>query len=49
MEDGEWDDTMYSWQIVDDQFARLIGFNAFHDIRYTQLTYEGNGTILVRS
>ncbi|OAD62945.1 Membrane metallo-endopeptidase-like 1 [Eufriesea mexicana] len=47
MEDGEWDSDIYSWQIVDDQFARLIGFNAFHDIRYSRLTFEGNDTILL--
>ncbi|XP_017752722.1 PREDICTED: endothelin-converting enzyme 1-like [Eufriesea mexicana] len=49
MEDGEWDSDIYSWQIVDDQFARLIGFNAFHDIRYSRLTFEGNDTILIET
>lgn len=49
MENEEWNDEIYNWQIVDDQFARLLGFNAFYDLRYASLTFEGNDTILVRS
>ncbi|XP_034190776.2 uncharacterized protein LOC117609047 [Osmia lignaria lignaria] len=47
MEEGEWDERIYHWQIVDDHFARLLGFNAFHDVRYSSLTYEDNDTILI--
>ena len=48
MENEEWNDEIYNWQIVDDQFARLLGFNAFYDLRYNSLTFEGNSTIIVR-
>ncbi|XP_017787639.1 PREDICTED: membrane metallo-endopeptidase-like 1 [Habropoda laboriosa] len=49
MEDGEWDEDIYNWQIVDDQYARLMGFNAFHDLRYDSLLYEDNKTILIET
>ncbi|CAK9816371.1 Endothelin-converting enzyme 1 [Anthophora quadrimaculata] len=49
MEDGEWDENIYNWQIVDDQYARLMGFNAFHDLRYSSLSYEDNDTILIET
>lgn len=48
MEEGEWDEDIYNWQIVDDQFARLLGFNAFHDLHYVPLSPESNHTIIVR-
>ncbi|XP_071875858.1 uncharacterized protein [Bombus fervidus] len=47
MEEGEWDEEIYNWQIVDDQFARLLGFNAFHDLYYIPLSSEGNNTIVI--
>ncbi|XP_043510224.1 endothelin-converting enzyme 2-like isoform X1 [Frieseomelitta varia] len=47
MENEEWNDEIYNWQIVDDQFARLLGFNAFYDLRYASLTFEGNNTIVI--
>ncbi|XP_003707170.2 uncharacterized protein LOC100876813 [Megachile rotundata] len=49
MEEGEWDDRIYHWQIVDDHFARLLGFNSFHDVYYRSLTYGGNETILIET
>ncbi|XP_011861289.1 PREDICTED: neprilysin-like isoform X2 [Vollenhovia emeryi] len=33
MELDEWNEQEYSWQKVDDQYVRLIGRNAFHDVR----------------
>ena len=48
MEEGEWDEDIYNWQIVDDQFARISGFNAFHDLRYVPQSPENNHTIIVR-
>ncbi|KAK1127839.1 hypothetical protein K0M31_003330 [Melipona bicolor] len=47
MENEEWNDEIYNWQIVDDQFARLFGFNAFYDLHYDSLTFEGNNTIII--
>ncbi|XP_011689428.1 PREDICTED: neprilysin-like [Wasmannia auropunctata] len=32
MEPDEWNEQEYSWQKVDDQYVRLIGRNAFHDV-----------------
>ncbi|XP_076240019.1 uncharacterized protein LOC143182696 [Calliopsis andreniformis] len=49
MEDGEWDSKIYNWQIVDDHFARLLGFNAFHDIRYDSISYEDDPGILIET
>lgn len=33
MEPDEWNEEEYSWQKVDDQYVRLTGTNAFHDVR----------------
>lgn len=33
MEPDEWNEEEYSWQKVDDQYVRLMGRNAFHDVR----------------
>ncbi|XP_039303855.1 endothelin-converting enzyme 1 [Solenopsis invicta] len=33
MEPDEWNEQEYSWQKVDDQYMRLMGTNAFHDVR----------------
>jgi hypothetical protein len=33
MEPDEWNEQEYSWQKVDDQYMRLMGRNAFHDVR----------------
>lgn len=33
MEPDEWNEEEYSWQKVDDQYVRLTGRNAFHDVR----------------
>ncbi|XP_032679462.1 neprilysin-2-like [Odontomachus brunneus] len=33
MDPDEWDEQEYSWQKVDDQYVRLMGRNAFHDVR----------------
>ncbi|XP_076623898.1 uncharacterized protein LOC143343172 [Colletes latitarsis] len=49
MGEGEWDSRIYSWQIVDDQFARLFGLNTLHDIRYTELYYGGNRTLVLET
>ncbi|XP_054014694.1 neprilysin-4-like [Hylaeus anthracinus] len=47
MEDGEWDDLAYTWQKVDDSYARLTGNNALHDLLYNQVTFGGNATIMI--
>ncbi|XP_018307444.1 membrane metallo-endopeptidase-like 1 [Mycetomoellerius zeteki] len=36
MEPDEWNEEEYSWQKVDDQYVRLIGKNAFHDVRVNE-------------
>ncbi|EGI67062.1 Endothelin-converting enzyme 1 [Acromyrmex echinatior] len=36
MEPDEWNEEEYSWQKVDDQYVRLIGRNAFHDVRVNE-------------
>lgn len=33
MEPNKWDGQKYSWQKVDDDYMRLMGRNAFHDVR----------------
>ncbi|XP_076377892.1 uncharacterized protein LOC117219826 [Megalopta genalis] len=47
MEPGEWNDRIYNWQIVDDQFARLTGTNVFFDMIITPLSMDGNETIVL--
>ncbi|XP_012534425.1 endothelin-converting enzyme 1 [Monomorium pharaonis] len=36
MEPDEWNEQEYSWQKVDDQYMRLTGRNAFHDVRINE-------------
>lgn len=36
MHPDEWDEQEYSWKKVDDQYTRLIGRNAFHDLRVSE-------------
>lgn len=36
MEPDEWNEDEYSWQKVDDQYMRLQGRNAFHDVRVVE-------------
>ncbi|XP_076277818.1 uncharacterized protein LOC143207852 [Lasioglossum baleicum] len=47
MEQGEWDDRIYNWQIVDDHFARLTGMSSFYDIFFAQLDYDANETLIL--
>lgn len=42
MHPDEWDEEEYSWQKVDDQYTRLMGRNAFHDLRVSE--YVSNET-----
>ncbi|XP_071645367.1 LOW QUALITY PROTEIN: neprilysin-like [Temnothorax longispinosus] len=42
MEPDEWNEQEYSWQKVDDQYVRLTGRNAFHDVRV--IDYGWNDT-----
>ncbi|XP_011689427.1 PREDICTED: neprilysin-1-like [Wasmannia auropunctata] len=44
MEPDEWNEQEYSWQKVDDQYVRLIGRNAFHDVRVDELYNDSNET-----
>lgn len=46
LDPDEWDEQEYSWQKVDDQYVRLIGRNAFHDLRVNR--YSPNKTVQVR-
>lgn len=46
LDPDEWDEQEYSWQKVDDQYVRLIGRNAFHDLRVN--LYSANKTVQVR-
>lgn len=43
MEPDEWNEEEYSWQKVDDQYVRLTGKNAFHDVRIVN-DYDSNET-----
>ncbi|XP_014470512.1 PREDICTED: membrane metallo-endopeptidase-like 1 [Dinoponera quadriceps] len=43
MDPDEWDEQEYSWQKVDDQYMRLMGRNAFHDV----YVYGFNETVVV--
>ncbi|XP_076643584.1 uncharacterized protein LOC143353865 [Halictus rubicundus] len=47
MQQGEWDDRIYNWQIVDDHFARLTGMNTFHDLFYHPLPWNDNETLVL--
>ncbi|XP_054014746.1 membrane metallo-endopeptidase-like 1 [Hylaeus anthracinus] len=47
MEDGEWDDNIYTWQFVDDSYARVVFTNALHDLQYGRFYYEANDTIIL--
>ncbi|XP_024884014.1 endothelin-converting enzyme homolog isoform X3 [Temnothorax curvispinosus] len=42
MEQDEWNEQEYSWQKVDDQYVRLTGRNAFHDINIPDLPTGSN-------
>lgn len=42
MDPDEWNEREYSWQKVDDQYVRLMGKNAFHDVR--AIVYYWNNT-----
>ncbi|KAG7208458.1 hypothetical protein KM043_014684 [Ampulex compressa] len=42
MEPDEWDENVYTWQKVDDYYARLTGFNSFHDVHVVPYAYLGN-------
>jgi len=44
MEPDEWNEEEYSWQKVDDQYVRLTGKNAFHDVRVVDNYLDSNET-----
>ncbi|XP_036145439.1 endothelin-converting enzyme 1 [Monomorium pharaonis] len=46
MEPDEWNEQEYSWQKVDDQYMRLMGRNAFHDVRLMDIYTWNNSRSL---
>ncbi|XP_012534427.1 endothelin-converting enzyme homolog [Monomorium pharaonis] len=46
MEPDEWNEQEYSWQKVDDQYMRLTGRNAFHDVDVTYYSWNDSRKIV---
>ncbi|XP_053978634.1 endothelin-converting enzyme homolog [Hylaeus volcanicus] len=47
MEDDEWNEDLYKWQLVDDYYASLTGLNSLHDLSSDPVNWL-NGTVSFR-
>ncbi|XP_011861287.1 PREDICTED: neprilysin-like [Vollenhovia emeryi] len=46
MDPDEWNEQEYSWQKVDDQYVRLTGKNAFHDVRVIEYGWNETSKVV---